>query len=183
MKKENNYWFLSLSFLLGALFCYSFTQYEYFLINTEINAIETFMSVITALVGFYIAISIQKKITRSQNQYSFIQSKLDTLWSEFNNFSQILNFDNNIELIVLTKFTKDSYQSISFLKNIYAAYDLKDNSLTNLEKNIEEFEKYICALPISDNVYSILENKTEINNQILSISKSFRVILKEINNS
>ncbi len=183
MKKENNYWFLTLSFLSGALICYSLTQYEYFLINTEINVIEAFMSVITALVGFYIAISIQKKINKSQNQYSFIQTKLDALWSEFNNFSQILNFDNKIEIVVLTKFTKGSYQSISFLKNIYAAYDLKDDSLTSLEKNIEDFEKFICNLPISDNVYSILEKKDEIDNQILSISKSFRIILKEMNNS
>ena len=59
------------------------------------------MIVITALVGFYIAISIQKKINKSQNQYSFIQTKLDALWSEFNNFSQILNFDNKIEIVVL----------------------------------------------------------------------------------
>lgn len=182
MKKENNYWHLTLSFLLGCLICFFCSQFKYFKIDTQINVIGTLLSIITALIGFYIAISIQKKHTKTQNQYSFIQAKLDSLWSEFNVFSQIFNYDDKIEIGALTKFTKDAYLSISFLKNIYASFDLKIGKLSLLEKNIEKFEEFICSLPISENIYSTTDNETIISSHILSISKSFSDILKEIHN-
>ena len=161
MKKENNYWHLTLSFLLGCLICFFCSQFKNFKIDTHINVIGTLLSIITALIGFYIAISIQKKHTKTQNQYSFIQPKLDSLWSEFNVISRI---------------------SISFLKNIYASFDLKIGKLSLLEKNIEKFEEFICSLPISENIYSTTDNETIISSHILSISKSFSDILKEIHN-
>ncbi len=183
MKKENNYWYLVLSFLLGSLISFFLTQFEYFKIDPQINVVETLISIITAVIGLYIAISIQNKITKNQNKYSYIQLKLDNLWSNFNVFAQLFNYDDKIELSVLTKFTKDSYQSISFLKNIYSAYELEDNCLIELESNIEQFERLICSLSVSSNVYSLIGKELEINTNIISISKCFSAILKEIHNS
>lgn len=183
MKKENNYWYLILSFLSGSLISFILSQFTFFNIDSEINVVETLISLITAVIGLYIAISIQKKITRGQNQYSYIQVKLDNLWSNFNVFSQIFNYDDKIELSVLTKFTKDSYQSISFLKNIYSAYDLNDNCLKELENSIEQFETFICSLPVSSNIYSLTNKEIEINTFVILISKCLSDILKEIHNS
>ena len=183
MKKESNYWYLALSFLSGSLISFVLTQFEYFKIDPQINVVETLISIITAVIGLYIAISIQKKITKSQNQYSYIQLKLDNLWSSFNVFAQLFNYDDKIELSVLTKFNKDCYQSISFLKSIYSAYELDDNCLIELENNIEQFETFICSLPVSSNIYSLIGKEVEINISIISISKCFSTILKEIHNS
>lgn len=183
MKKENNYWYFVLIFLLGSLISFFLSQFEYFKIDPQINVVETLISIMTAIIGLYIAISIQKKITKNQNQYSYIQLKLDDLWCTFNVFSQLFNYDNKIELPVITKFTKDSYQSISFLKNIYSAYELNDINLTELESNIDQFENFICSLPVSSNIYSLIGKENEINSFVISISKRFSIILKEVHNS
>ncbi len=109
MKKENNWWYISFSFIIGVLICYFLTQFNYFLIDTKINVIETLLSIIVALIGFYIAISIQKIFIKNQNQYSFIISKLDELWKEYNKYSQIIIINNELELKTLSRFNKNFY--------------------------------------------------------------------------
>lgn len=181
MKKENNnIWLLGLSFLFGALISYILCQFEFLNIDCDVNVTESILSIITALIGLYIAISIQKKFTKNQNKHSFVQSKLDSSWQSFSNFSQNLHLQDNIEVSQVTKYIKEVSLSTNFINNIFTAFELNTSCITELDTMIDTLENLIGECPVSNNIYSIKTKKVEIENQILLITKKYADLIKLI---
>lgn len=182
MKKDNNIWYSLLWFITGVFFCYITLQFSLFDIDVKLNVPETLLSIGTAIIGLYIANTIQKRLTKNQNQYTYVEGKLDSIWSGFNSFSQTLIYGNSIEVNNVNKYSKEAIHSIGFVKNILAAYDLNTECVSELENQLEELESYILSLPISVNVISLNENKTDIDSRIVSINHCFSKVLRLIQN-
>jgi hypothetical protein len=182
MKKGINWWAGSLWFITGSLTCYIFLQFSLFKLDFEIKVVDTLISIGTAIIALYIAISIQKRMTKNQNQYTYVEKKVDTLWSSFNTFSQSVLFNDNIEVSMVSKYSKEALHTVSFVKNIFASYDLKIDCIADLEVKIEGFETFIFALPISNNIISYSGHKADVERNIHEINQSFSKVLKFIQN-
>lgn len=182
MKKGINWWVGLLWFIAGSLTCYITLQFSLFKIDFEIKVVESLISIGTAIIALYIAISIQRRLTRNQNQYTYVEKKIDNLWSNFNTFSQSISFNDNIEVSVVSKYSKEALHTISFVKDIFSSYDFKIECVTDLETKIEILDTYILTLPILDNIISISENKSEIAAKIHDVNQSFSIVLKFIQN-
>jgi hypothetical protein len=182
MKKEINWWVGLLGFIAGSLICYIALQFSLFEIDFEIKVVESLISIGTAIIALYIAISIQRRLAKNQNQYTYVEKKIDNLWSNFNAFSQSISFNDNIEVSVVSKYSKEALHTISFVKDIFSSYELNLDCITNLETKIDDFDKYILALPINDNIISLSENKSIIDAKIHDINQSFSIVLKFIQN-
>lgn len=180
MKKGINLWAGLLWFIAGSLTCYIALQFSLFEIDFEFKVVESLISVSTAIIALYIAITIQRKLTKNQNQYTYIEKKIDNLWSNFNTFSQSLSFNDNIEISAISKYSKEAFHTISFVKNIFSSYDLNIDCISELETKIEDLETFIFALPISDNIISYSGNKADVETKIHKINQSFSSILKFI---
>lgn len=182
MKKGNNFWVITIAFLGGTLVCYILVQFHYFNINTEVNVIETILSIGTAIIGLYIADSIQKRLTKTQNMYSFVEGKLDVIWEGFIKFSQKIMYNDIVEVNEINKYVKEASHSLGFLKSILASYKIGDDCVSALESEIEALEEFIYSLPISNNIITVGGGRAEIETRMLSINKCFSDLLKLIHN-
>ncbi len=180
MKKENSIWLHIVWFLSGSLTCYIGLQFSIFEIDNKFNVPETIISIGTAAIGLYIANTIQKRLTKNQNQYTYVEGKLDIIWSGFNSFSQTLIYGNSIEVSNVNRYSKEAIHSIGFVKNILSSYDLDTALVSDLENELEQFESYILSLPISVNIISLNQNKADIEAKIVSINHCFSKVLKLI---
>lgn len=182
MKKDSKVWYSLLWFLAGSLTCYIALQFTFFDIDAKLNVPETLLSIGTAIIGLYIANTIQKRLTKNQNQYTYVESKLDGIWAGFNSFSQTLIYGNSIEVNNVNKYSKEAIHSIGFVKNILTSYELDISCVSELEQQLEAFEEYILTLPITTNVISISKNKEDIESKIVIINQCFSQVLKLIHN-
>lgn len=180
MKKGINLWAGLLWFIAGSLTCYISLQFSFFKIDFEFKVVESLISISTAIIALYIAITIQRKLTRNQNQYTYIEKKIDNLWSNFNTFSQSMSFNDSIEISSVSKYSKEALHTISFVKNIFSSYDLNTDCISDLETKIDSLETFIFALPISNNIIDYSGNKADVEMKIHEINQSFSSILKFI---
>lgn len=176
-----NKWLAALSFLIGVLVCYTSLQFELFDVNLELNVVETIIAIGTAVIGIYIAHTIQRNVNKNQNQYSYIEDKLDYLWTEFIKFSKIFTYGDNVDLVTVNKYFKDSIPVIDLVKSIFESFEFDNKCLCNLEKNTDAFEEYLTNLPSTDNVIDFKDKKKEIEAKILVINKCFKDLLRELN--
>jgi hypothetical protein len=182
MKNVNKIWLYLIIFLLGCLVSYILLQFSFFEIDSKLNVVETIISIGTASIGLYIASTIQKKLNKNQNQSSYVISKLDFIWSEFNKLSQGIIYSDNLELVKLNNFSKEIIHEIGFLKTILNSYDLEVTNVVNLENEIEELENFLLTQPIENNLINICESKSVIEKKIVSINQILSNILKLIHN-
>lgn len=182
MKKGNNFWINLIWFLAGSLTCYIALQFTFFEIDAKFNIPETLISIGTAAIGLYIANTIQKRLTKNQNQYTYVEGKLDAIWAGFNNFSQGVLYSDRIEVNVLSKYSKEAIHSIGFIKNILTSYELNVTCVSELETELENFEAYLLTLPISANIISTILNKTDVEGKIVILNQCFAKVLKLIHN-
>ncbi len=180
MKKGINIFISIIIFFLGCLCCYIALQIELFKINYEVKICDLLLSAITATIGLYIAITIQKKFTKSQNKYHYLETKFDSLWSLFNAFSDTFAYDSKIELSTLTKFNKEFTTSIEFLKSIYSSYEMNNIKIIELGNQVENLEILILNNPKSNNIIEFGLNNSIINSQLIKINQAFSNVLKEI---
>ncbi|MEM0518985.1 MULTISPECIES: hypothetical protein [Aequorivita] len=182
MKKGSNIFINLIFFLGGCLITYFALQYSYFNINTEVNVVETLLSLIIALIGLYIAISIQKKYNKNQSLHSIVQSKMDNIWNGFSIFDNQLNDQNTIQLKIVTKSFKSLYKELNNLKIVFTTFNLNATCINKLEKSMEAFDTLITSdLPISNNVIKLSNHKTVIKDQSNLIHQDIVNSLKEIN--
>jgi hypothetical protein len=179
MKSGNSFWIIILAFLFGVLTCYISLQFEYFDINTEINVIEMLIAIGTAIIGVFIAITIQKKLNHGQNNYSLIKDKIDNYWVSFNSFSTELKFNTQLELSKMTLFMKDSYSSSSIIESIFDSFNYNKQHLTKIEKSIDALEKTLNT-PIKNNFIDLTIVRTEINKDVNKINMCFIDLLKQV---
>lgn len=183
MKKGNNLLSSILWFLAGSIASYFTLQFSLFDIDYEIKIIDTLVSVGTAIIALYVAITIQRKFTKNQNQYTYVERKIDALWANFNNFSMSLIFNDNVELNIVSKYSKELLHSVSFLKNIFTAYELDSNCILVLESKFDDLDQFVLSLEISENIISLASEKVTVQNKIADINLSFSLVLKYIQQS
>lgn len=182
MKRKNNNWLNLVFILIGALISYVLCQFYYLEIDTKVNISSSLISLITASVGLYLAISLKKIQTKSSNLHNYLQPKLDVVWKFFLTFSHNLSLNDNIELNEVTKSVKEISQNITPLKKMFETFDLNDCSIDNLETAIEKLEEFLVnKCEINNNVISYLSQKENLRIKLDEIHTLFVVSLKAIN--
>lgn len=182
MKKGINTFIILLSFFGGSLITYFTLQFSYFKINSELNVVKTLLSIITALISLYIAISIKKKNNRNQSLHSIVQTKMDNIWNEFSAFNRLLHNQNTIQLKIATKTFKSLYQELENIKIIFSTFNINHTCIDALEKSMEDFDNLITGdLPISNNMIILYNNETVIKEKSTIIHKYIVNALKKVN--
>ncbi len=183
MKDEkNNLWIYIITFLLGALISYVFCQFHLLEIDPKVNVTETILSIITALVGLHIAVSLQRRQSRTQNLYSNLEKKFDSLWEKFSQFAYQLESSTNIPLNEVNKSTKEFNQKIATLKMMLSAFKFNTSCIEDIEHKIDALETELTSnSQISHNIISYSSNKASVNSCIEQIHQSFANYFKELN--
>ena len=100
MKWANNI-IIAISFFVGVLVCYFSLQITYFQIKKELDVPNMIVSIITLLIGLFIAITIQKRVTKNQNSHSYLITKIDKQWNSFNEISENISISGKIDISTL----------------------------------------------------------------------------------
>ena len=182
MKRKNDNWLNIVFLFIGAFLSYILCQYNFLEIDTKVNVSSSLISITTATIALYLAISLKRNQTKSSNLHSYLQPKLDVLWKLFLNLSHQISLNDNVELNEITKSIKEIYQNITPLKKMFKIFDLNDNSIDNLETEIENLEKFLvddCEL--NQNIISYSSKKDELRSKLDNIHSLFGASLKAIN--
>ncbi|MBL7914577.1 MAG: hypothetical protein JNL49_05975 [Bacteroidia bacterium] len=186
MKKGNNIYFIIISFILGIFSNYIITQFKYFKVDLEVNLVETVISLITAVVGIYIATSLNKFHTRSVNLHNYLQPKLDSIWISFTNFNSQLVSKDFIEISEIARITKEFDLNIEPLKQMFSSFNLNHECLNAIEVEIESLVKFITdnpkINPISKNIVNYSASSSEIKRRTNLVNEKFALAIKNINN-
>ncbi|WP_302781675.1 hypothetical protein [Alistipes finegoldii] len=180
MKWKDNIWGYLIAFITGVLLCYLSLQFSILELNFEVAIPDFLLSIATILVGIYIAHTIQKNVNRTQNQYTYIEMKIDSLWSTFNSFSQILIYNDSIEVQRWGSYNKDVVYPIEFIKSIFEAFDIEPTSINNLRISLESLDTLMTSFNSTDNIINFSAQKSEILSQLKTINHDFSKVLKHI---
>ncbi len=180
--EKSNYWTYAIVFLLGALISYILCQFKLLEIDPKVNITETILSVITALVGLYIAVSLQRRQNQSQNLYSNIEKKFDSLWGLFSQFASQLELSVNMPLNEVNKSTKEFNQKIATLKIMLSAFNLNTDCIKDIESKIDKLENELTSnSQISTNILDYTSNKAAVHSAIEQTHQAFANYFKELN--
>jgi hypothetical protein len=179
MKWENKLWHL-VSFLVGSFVCYLTLQVSFFEIKKELDIPNIILSIITLIIGLFIAITLQKRINKGQNQYSYISNKLDAVWNSFNDFSEKISYDNKMDISSIRVLIKEVIRPTSFMKHIFGSFKINDTCICDLEEKLDAFETKLSDCPAENNIIDISSEKGQIENMVLGINICFLKILNEI---
>lgn len=182
MKRKNNIWLYIIFFLSGSLVSYLLTEFNYLEIDYKVNITSSIISITSATIALYLAISLKKNQTQSSNLHSYLQPKLDTVWKLFLTLSHNLSLNDSIELKELTKSIKEISQNITPLKKMFNTFDINDNSIDKLENAIDDLENFLEACQIRKNIINYKLKKGELRVKLDEIHSLFVVSLKSINN-
>lgn len=182
MKNENNIWVLIIYLLIGALFSYAFCQHSLLIIDPKVNVVTSLISISTAAIGLYLAISLKKIQNKSSNLHSYLQPKLDLVWNLFLNLSHKLSLNDQIELTELNKSIKEITQDIVPLKKMFESFGIQDLCIDKLETKIENLEQFLVdSCDIKDNIINFHAYKAELRTQLDETHALFVECLKTIN--
>ena len=182
MKNENSIWLFVIVFLVGSLISYSFCQYYYLQIDPKVNVVQSLISITTAIIGLYLAISLKKIQTKSSNLHNYLQPKLDFAWKLFLTLSHQLSLQDQLEISELTKSIKEITQNITPLKKMFSSFGLTDPCMDNLETQIENLEKFLVDdCEVSENIINYLNKKEKLRDKLDNVHTQFVNALKVIN--
>lgn len=182
MSWKKNKWVILISFFVGVLICFIATRFSYFEIKKELDVPGLIMGILGLGVGLLIADTIQKQINRNQNQYTFLESKLDVCWTKFSSLAKVISLDNKVPLETLSGFSQDIVHQVGFIKNIFKAFDIDCSCIDNLELQLDNFEDFFDDLRTEENIKYYAEEKDIIDNNIVVINQCFSEVLKTIQN-
>ncbi|WP_417368654.1 hypothetical protein [Gelidibacter japonicus] len=180
MQWKANRWIFFLFFFSGCLISYLLSQFHFLEINYEVNIIETLIAILGIGVVIYIADTIQKNINRNQNRYSFLENKLDDCWMRFIKLSKLISIDNKIPLESLSSFNEDIVHQVSFIKNIFAGFNMDSTCLIYLESKLDDFEDVFDDLKTKDNIKYYKKEKQNIEDKMAVINEAFSEVLNVI---
>lgn len=181
MKLRNDWWIFLVSFGLGVLVCYWTLQYNFLEINLEVNVTDVIIALITAIVGIYLAISIQKKFNQGQNLHGYLAVRLDNMWEAYTNFSQSIEYADQIALSESNKYFSEFFKKITVVQRIFSEFDLDDSCVRNLIVDMEAYQEKIENNLTQNNVIQYVLNKTDIIDHGEGLHSRFSNMLKEIN--
>lgn len=180
MQWKKNKWQLLIAFLAGVLICFITTRFHYFEIKKELDLPGLIIGGLGLVIGLYIADTIQKRINRNQNRYSYLESKVDSCWTEFTNIAKVISISDNIAVESITRLNTEVIHQIGFIKNIFEAFEIKTECIISLDNKLENFESLFDNIPTQDNVKYYSEQKDVIENNIVLINQCFSIVLKTI---
>jgi hypothetical protein len=182
--KNGNYWLIGiLAFAAGIIICYFTCQYSFLNIDTSINVVEFIFSLIGLAIGIYIALVFERKKNKNQNFYTYVEKKFDTLWEEFINLNEILDYSNNVELNLISKSFKSIQQKLSPLKKIFEASDYNNKCINNIELKIDSLDTFLTeSKHTNQNIIQLDEIREELTLKLNHINETFAESYKEINN-
>lgn len=181
MKLKNDWWKLLICFALGALVCYWTLQRSYLDINFEVNVTDVITAFITAIIGIYLAISIQKKFNQGQNLHGYLAVRLDKIWESYVNFSQNIEYNDQVDLSDSNKYFNEFYKKISVIERIFGEFKLDDKCVKDLVTDMEAYQNKIEDNITQSNVVIYTLKKNTIVGMGENLHSRFSHMLKEIN--
>jgi hypothetical protein len=180
-KKGNSLLVAFVFFLIGAAVSYIFSQYQYLDIKKELSVVDTLLSIGTIGIGLYIAFVLDKNKVKSQNLYTYIEKKYDSLWEEFIQFSQVLELSRNIEISQTSKQFKSISKKISPLIKVVEYFGNDCSCLVALESKIDELESYISNNSnIENNIIDLSANREELDQKLIQVNELFAQTFKDL---
>jgi len=180
-KKGNNLLVAFVFFLIGAAVSYLASQYQYLDIKKEFNIVETLLSIGTIGIGLYIAIVLDKNKIKSQNFYTYVEKKYDTLWEEFIQFSQVLELSRNVEISETSKQFKSITKKINPLIKVVEYFEYDSSCLISLEKKIDDLESYISNNEnIENNIIDLSIAREELDAKLSEVNELFAQTFKDL---
>lgn len=167
-------------FLFGALACYLTLQISLLDIKTEVDIPDLLVNLIGISVGLYIAHTIQKNFTQSQNKHSYLISKLDPIWESYFSFSQAIHFQTQIEASTIKSLSTKVIFPLNFFKNLYLKCNLTSNHINQLERELEQLDRLLSSGSVSQNIVDISAIKVNIETLNNNIESSFLTLLHEV---
>jgi hypothetical protein len=156
MKKEVNFWLLSITFIFGSFVSYCLTQFNLLQIKLELNVPDLLINIITILTGFYIANTIQHQLSKKQNRSTFLVSKLEKIWVKFSELSAIVNSGSNIQVSTVNSIYKEISNNLDYFKSISSAYSINSSLISELETLLDLYENQLISVNISKNVIQVI---------------------------
>ncbi|MGR7813214.1 hypothetical protein [Lacinutrix undariae] len=182
MQWKKNKWLLLIAFFSGVLICFIATRFHYFEIKKELDVPSLVLGVLGLGIGLFIADNIQNKNNKNQNQYAFLESKLDTCWTKFSTLAKVISLDTKVPLETLSGFSQDIVHQVGFIKNIFNAFEKDCTCIDSLEEQLDSFEDLFDDLRTEENIKYYSEEKDVIENNIVAINQCFSEVLKAIQN-
>lgn len=180
-KNGSNIFIAILFGLFGSMCTYIACQYQFLKIDTEVKVIETLLSLGTIVLGLYIVLVIDRNRSRSQNFYSYVESKYDKLWEEFIQFSEVIELSPRIELKETSKAFKHINQKLTPLIKIFESSEYDSECLKKIENKIDELEDFVSNHPdIQDKVLDLTKDKANISQKLVEINELFATSFKEL---
>jgi|TARA_R110001592_G_scaffold36589_2_gene123017 uncharacterized membrane protein len=180
MQWKKNKWRLLIAFFAGVLICFITTRFHYFEIKKELDVPGLVIGALGLIIGLYIADTIQKRINRNQNRYSYLESKIDICWTEFTNIAKVITISDNIAVESIARLNTEVIHQVGFIKNIFEAFDIEASCIASLDNKLENFESLFDDIPTQENVKYYSEQKDVIENNIVLINQCFSEVLKAI---
>jgi hypothetical protein len=182
MKKESNFFIIILSFLIGFGTSYFLTQFHYLDIDFQINAVETLLSIITAIIGLYIAISIQKKNNRNQSLHNLLQGKLDSFLSSYSTFEKSITVQSSMRLSLATSSIKTLNQDLCNLKALFNSFSLQCNCVDSIENCLDDLDDLLTAYtPVINNNLQLSQSRSALTRKSNAVTKCIADAYVEIN--
>lgn len=182
-KNDNNFLVGFTFFLTGSVVSYIACQYEYLSIKKELEVVDLLLSLGTIGIGLYIAIVLERNRNKSQNFYSYVEGKYDSLWETFIQFSSVLEASPRVELEETAKWFHTIDQKINPLIKLIEAFEYNTDLLHEIEGRIDELEVFISGNPnIQDNVLELETIRQEVVSKLNDINELFGKYFKEISN-
>lgn len=180
--KLNNRWVIIIVFFTGAFVCYISLQVPLFDVKLELDIPNLLLSIITLFVGLYIADTLQKRVNRDQNQYSYIINKIDAVWAVFNNLSEKMVYSDNLDISDVKMVNTDIIHPLIFLEQVFKSFEVNKECICDLISKLDELESFLSELPSQNNVVSIEECKEQLEVKIIGLNLCFSNVLKVIQN-
>ncbi len=182
--QKSNWFYLALAFLAGALLSYLLSQYQFLDIDSSVNVSDLLLATITAIIGLYIANTLQKKHNRNQNLYEYLMSTLNRLVSGFESLSSTLIMSNNIDLNEVIKTLKSTQKQIDSLKRTLLSHNIDNSCLDELEYYLEYLEDLLTnRAAITNNVINHSNVSNDVNKCLDEINSCFNKAFMSINKS
>lgn len=180
MQWKKNKWRLLIAFFAGVLICFITTRFHYFEIKKELDVPGLIFGALGLIIGLYIADTIQKRINRNQNKYSYLEAKIDNCWTEFTNLAKVISISDNIGVETIAILNTEVIHQVGFIKNIFEAFEINTECILALDAKLENFETLFDDMPAEDNIIFYSEEKDVIENNIVLINQCFSEVLKTI---
>lgn len=183
MKKPNSAWLNALFFIAGLLICYICVQFKYLDIDFKFNVPQIIISIGTAVIGIYIAVSLQKSHSRNQKLADYLQQKIDKLWDKCFSFSTILETGNPILITDLAKAITGFGQDLESIKKIYIAFELDNSKITKIEKCIDDLDDLLNnhSVIAGNNLVDYRNQHQNVITATNNLSQAFADTLRSVN--